>query len=393
VAEPVLEAETVRSTGWSNPFKLHRYGERLPYVWGGMGLGAWLRFMASGRFDITLNCLPRILAVTLVSPLNSALGGASRAIYGRRVAQTKIIPPIFILGHWRTGTSLLHELLGADPRHSFPTTYECVFPTTFLLTNRLAGRLGKLLLPAKRPFDDMPAGAERPMEDEMAFPALGMNTPYSSFAFPRHGLRDMDYAELTGLPEEKRAAWERRFLGFVQSLQYAHGKRLVLKSPIHTARIPTLIKLFPEARFVHTARNPFDVFPSMINTWKIMAFSQGLHNPPPSGDFWRDNVIEILARLFADYERDRHLIPEGQLTEIRYEDLVADPPGTLRQIYARLDLGDFEAARPAVAHYLEGRRGHKRNRFPLSDHDRRLIADRWQPYFERFRYATTAAAG
>lgn len=380
------------SRTWRNPFRVHRHGGKVPYLWLGMGTGTWLRFMAAGDFDITLNCLPRILGVSLVSPINSIVSVASQAAYGRRIARTAIVPPLFILGHWRTGTTLLHELLGADPRHAYPTNFQCVFPRTFLLTEGLGRHFGRWFVPEKRPFDDMPLGLDHPQEDDVAFANLGMGTPYRTFAFPRHGVTGLDYAELDDLPAEEREAWEQTFLAFVRRLQFARpGKRLVLKSPIHTARIPTLLRLFPDARFVHIARNPYDVFPSTIHAWKALASTQGLHNPVPEGeDAWREDVLGIFMRLFEDYERGRGLIPAGRLLEMKYEDIVADPAARIADAYQTLDLGDFSPAEPAIRAYLQRERGHRRNRFTLTAEERRLIGKRWAPYFRRFGYAVDA---
>lgn len=361
----------------------------MPYLWLGMGTGTWLRFMRAGDFDITLNCLPRILGVSLLSPVNTAVSVASEAVYGRRVARTDIVPPLFILGHWRTGTTLLHELFGADPRHAYPTNFECVFPRTFLLTEKLGRAAGGWLVPTKRPFDDMPLGLDHPQEDDVAFANLGMGTPYATFAFPRHGITSLEYAELEDLSAEERERWEEQFLAFVRRLQFAKpGKRLVLKSPIHTARIPTLLRLFPDARFVHIARNPYDVFPSTIHAWKALASNQGLHNPVPEGDdAWSDDVLDVFMRLFEGYERGRTLIPSGRLAEIRYEDLVADPKTVIGGLYRDLDLGDFAPAEPGISAYLQREKGHRRNRFTLSVRERERIGERWAPYFRRFGYA------
>jgi hypothetical protein len=385
-AEPASDAPA-RRRAWRNPFGLQRHGGKVPYLWLGMGTGTWLRFMAAGDFDITFNCLPRILGVTLMSPVNTAIAVASKAVYGRRVARTAVVPPLFILGHWRTGTTLLHELIGADPRHAYPTNFECVFPRAFLLTEGVGRMMGGWLVPQKRPFDDMPLGLDHPQEDDVAFANLGMGTPYRTFAYPRHGIAGLDYAELDGLSPEERAAWEAQFLAFVRRLQFGHaGRRLVLKSPIHTARIPTLLRLFPDARFIHIARNPYDVFPSTIHAWKALASTQGLHNPVPEGDMWTEDVLQVFMRLFEGYEHGRNLIPPGRLAEIRYEELVADPVSTIRDLYGRLDLGDFAPAEPPVRAYLQREKGHRRNRFALTADERRRIAERWAPYFRRFGY-------
>jgi len=387
IAEPSSDAPQ-KSAALGNPFRVQRYGGKVPYLWLGMGTGTWLRFLAAGNFDITLNCLPRILGVSLMSPVNTAIAVASQAVYGRRIARTEVVPPLFILGHWRTGTTLLHELFGADPRHAYPNNFECVFPRTFLLTERLGRAAGSWLVPQKRPFDDMPLGLDHPQEDDVAFANLGMGTPYATFAYPRHGLTGLDYAELDDLPAEEREAWEAQFLAFVRRLQFAKpGRRLVLKSPIHTARIPTLLRLFPDARFVHIARNPYDVFPSTIHAWKALASNQGLHNPVPEGDdAWTKDVLDIFMRLFEGYERGRHLIPAGRLAEIRYEDLVADPQSVIARLYGDLDLGDFAPAAPGIGAYLQREKGHRRNRFTLSASERLRIGERWAPYFHRFGY-------
>ncbi|MCB1496736.1 MAG: sulfotransferase, partial [Bauldia sp.] len=161
-----------------NPFRIERFGGSSSYVWYGMRFGTWARLLASGGFDITLNCLPRILGVTLATPLNSALHRASQLAHGGRIRETRVQPPVFIIGHWRTGTTLLHELLDCDPRFAAPTTFQCMFPESFLMTQRLVRPWIKRLLPATRPFDNMSFGPDRPQEDEFALLNTGMRTPY-----------------------------------------------------------------------------------------------------------------------------------------------------------------------------------------------------------------------
>ena len=373
--------------GWNHPFKIHRHAGPAPYIWHGMRFGHWLKLLKSGGFDITFNCLPRILGVTAIAPFNSGFHYLSKAIYGRRAERTVVDPPVFIIGHWRTGTTFLHELLASNPSHGFPTTYQCFFPNSFLITERVVGALTGLLLPGTRPSDNMTLGFDRPQEEEFALANLGMGTPYLSLAFPRHGARGMRYLDLVDLNKDERAAWEAAFTGLVKRLQFAHGKRLILKSPLHTARIPTILKLFPNARFIHMSRDPFDIYPSTLHTWKAMGSVQGLHNPLPEDDAWlRDYVLEVFDKLFTTYERDRLLIPKGHLIEARYEDLVANPKAVLRDIYRRLELGDFAEAEPGIDAYLEPRKDYRRNVHDLSDDDRRMIRERWAPYFTRFGY-------
>jgi LPS sulfotransferase NodH len=369
------------------PFKIQREGGWLLYFWHGMRLGDWLRLLKRGRFDITLNCLPNILTVTLWAPVNSALYYLSEAIYGRRAERHEIAPPpVFVIGHWRSGTTFLHDLLACDPAHGYPTTYQCFFPTHFLLTGGTVRKWFNVFLPRKRPMDNVPVGVDRPQEDEFAFANMGMGTHYITLAWPRHGPADMEYLDLVSLSDAEREKWERGFLWFLRRLSYKQRKRLILKSPAHTARIRTLLKLFPDARFIHIARNPLAVYPSTVKLWKALDSVQGLHNPARDDVWMEDFVFTVFETVFRRYEEDRALIPEGHLAEIRYEDLAADPKAVLREVYAKLDLGDFARAEPGIDQYLAGQGEYRPNAFDLPQELRARIAARWAGYIERFGY-------
>src|SRR5690606_29061238 len=117
--------------------------------------------------------------------MNSGLAALDRAIYGRKVAAIEITkPPLFILGHWRSGTTFLHELLIRDPEHTHFNTYQCFTPHHFVLSERwIVPRIG-MFIPERRPMDNMATGWGRPFEDEFALQSLGVPTPYLSMMFP-----------------------------------------------------------------------------------------------------------------------------------------------------------------------------------------------------------------
>jgi hypothetical protein len=93
-----------------------------------------------------------------VSVFNSMHRIEQWLLVGWRVKKELAQPPLFVLGHWRTGTTLLHELLALDTRHTCPTTYECFAPSHFLITEGAAIKLFGFLLPSRRPMDNMPIG-------------------------------------------------------------------------------------------------------------------------------------------------------------------------------------------------------------------------------------------
>src|SRR5207249_345241 len=194
------------------------------------------------------------------------------AVYGRRVRRTKIEhAPVFIIGHWRSGTTFLHELLIRDPRHAFPTTYECLAPHHFLLTESWFPPWIRWLMPSRRPMDNMAAGWERPQEDEFALCLLGVRSPYRRIAFPNQGNRNSDPLDLTRFDNRELMEWKRTFFRFIQELTLQHGgRRLILKSPPHTCRIRTLLELFPDARFIHIIRDPYVLYASTRRLWQTL---------------------------------------------------------------------------------------------------------------------------
>src|SRR5262245_66581004 len=104
-----------------------------------------------------------------------------------------------------------------------------------------------------------------------------------------------------------------------------------MKPPANAARLKLLTKLFPDARYVYLARNPLHVFPSTVKLWRALYSTQGLHNPPQLDGWLDDYVLDMFARLTEDFEEDKHLIPNDRLVELRYEDLVQDPIGRMRE--------------------------------------------------------------
>ena len=308
---------------------IERYGGRLIYFWFGMRFGALMKLFKRGNYSFTLNCIPDTLLLFLWVPWNSVLYWISEAKYQKRAETLKLDPPpIFVIGHWRTGTTLLHDLFSVDPNLAYPTTFECFFPHHFLLTEGMLPKVMKRLLPKKRPQDDVPVGFDRPQEEEFGMMMLGEGTPYLTHAWPRLRSRRQRISRLQGRAEPEKKKWADAYMWFYRRLLLKHGgKRLVMKTPANAARLKLLTKLFPDARYVYLARNPLNVFPSTVKLWRALYSVQGLHNPPRLDPWLDDYVLDMFARLTEDYEEDRHLIPKDRLVELRYEDFVKDPVG------------------------------------------------------------------
>ena len=359
--------------------------EWIPRIWAGATAPAWFGLLSRNRFAVEWPYLHIAIIDSLTSPFNSLLGLAQDALFSRAIARKPFSePPIFILGHWRTGTTLLHELLIQDERHSFPTSYQCVAPSHFLLTEWLATRCLSFMVPSRRPMDNMALGWDRPQEDEFALCNLGAQSPYLTMAFPNHPPRAQAYYELRDVTDTERDAWCRVLSKFMRAVNYRNPKRLVLKSPTHTWRMKVLSRLFPEARFVHIVRDPCTVYLSTVHLLKVLYSTQGFQKPRFEG------LEEYVFNTFLDMHRAlddaRAEVPTARFHELRYEDLVADPIGQLEAIYARLELGDFDPARPSVERYLERVKDYKTNRYELPVELHAEINRRWGEVIRRHGY-------
>ncbi len=361
-----------------------------PRFWHGMRTGCWWRLLARNGFRIAPSRLPIVAGVSFFSPFNDVLAIAQSLLHGQRIKTTQIThPPLFILGHWRSGTTLLHEMLVTDPQFACPSTYQCFAPSHFIVSEAMMVRYGSFLLPKKRPMDNMEAGWQLPQEDEFALMNLGVPSPYLRIAFPKTQTEALDYLSLTGLNEQQLSHWREKFLWFIRALTYHHsGKQLVLKSPPHTGRVAELAELFPEAKFIHLIRDPRKLFSSTMRLWKSLEDVQALQRSRGEAEM-AEYVTECLNRMYEQFESARQQIAPQRIVDIRYEDLVADPVGILRDLYQQLQLGDFEVVEPLLQQRLVNHEDYRPNQHSIDPTLEREILQRWPDYAERYGYLTS----
>ena len=356
-----------------------------------MDFFAWMRLLGRNRVAIDFAKAPLALLITIVAAGNTVLRWIQTLWFGRRVSAVATPDdPIFIIGHWRTGTTMLHELMSLDPRHRCPTTYESLSPNHFLLSEQVVRRFFGFVLPRKRPFDNMRMSFDRPQEDEAAICLRGQPSPFLTVAFPGRPAMDPEYIDLEGLSPPQLARWKSGLLRFLQLLLFKRPGRLVLKSPQHTFRLKVLNDMFPRAKYIHIVRDPYVVYPSTMHFWKTMYETYGLQRFDPSA--LREEVLSTFEQMHAKLEATRTLIDAGQFYELRYEDLSSNPVEQMKALYEFLELGDFDAVRPAVERYAERSKRYQTNRYALDAPVREEIARRWGAYFEKFSYETTESS-
>ncbi len=351
-----------------------------------MTVSAWLTLLRDNGFAITPSRIPLAMSVSAATVANSLLAGAQSLFWKRRIEATPLPDnPIFVVGHWRSGTTLLHELLALDPRHTYPDTYACLAPSHFLVSRYLVPWWLQLLMPKRRPMDNVRVGWKQPQEDEWALCLLGQPTVYRTIAFPRRLPQCPRSLALRDLPPTALQHWDQTLIQFLKSVMVGQdGARLVLKSPTHTARIEHLRALFPQARFVHVVRDPLTVFPSTMRLWSKLATDHGLQLPAEHE--LEKYVLDTFVQMYEAFESQRRAIPAAQICDVHYEQLVADPVGQLRTIYQQLGLGNFQDVRPRLEQRAEAMSDYQVNRYEVSDELRRRIESRWQDFCERYGY-------
>ncbi len=350
----------------------------------GMTLDAWTRVLVDNRLRVHPAYWPRALLTTAVAARNSVQARLAERRFGAELEALDVPPPVFVLGHYRSGTTHLHNLLSADDRLAYAGYYECSFPRTFLVTE--ASRLGDALVPRRRPHDAVALGLDAPAEDELALCAETALSPHLAWHFPQRADHYERYLTLRQARPAEREAWVLALRRLVRRLTWRHRRPVVLKSPCHTARIPLILEAFPDARFVHIHRDPYRVFQSTrhmeLKVRPMFQFQM------PDLAHLDDQILRRYVVMYDAFFADVRRIPEGQYTEISYRALTDDPVGTLRGVYQALDLASFEAARPRVCAYLGGLRKYRTNRYEaLEPALRARVESAWRRNFEAWGYA------
>jgi len=350
----------------------------------GMTLGEYLRLLRKHSFSVAPAYWPRGAFMAGMGVLNSALRQYEDRLYGRKVAGAEIKPPLFILGHWRSGTTHLHNLLATDTQFAYPNVYQVLNPHTFLSTERYSKVL--FVSPKTRMMDNVDFSAGVPFEDEFATCGT-LHSPFLTWVFPHTGEQYDKYLTFRDVPAEEVAEWRAALVLFYKKLTWKYDRPLLLKSPPHTSRIKLLLDMFPQARFIHIHRNPYTVFQSTQRQCQVSLRTMGLQHPDARRIDAR--IIRRYKIMYDAFFEERGLIPDDRFHEMSFEELERDPIGELKMAYNHLKLPGFDAMHPSLRRYVDSTVSYRKNTYPeLSPSLRGNIARVWQRSFEHWGYAT-----
>jgi omega-hydroxy-beta-dihydromenaquinone-9 sulfotransferase len=364
----------------------HRWSISHNYL-AGLTAAGWYRLLRDNKFQVDWPYWHRAAFITVASLINSLSSNKEKRLYDSAVGRVKITqPPLFILGHWRSGTTLLHNLLAQDQdQFAYANTYQVVNPHTFLSTEEINGKLFAALVPKKRPMDNMELSFQTPQEDEFAPCLLTFRSLYLGISFPRREDFYSRYLAFRGVAREELEEWKAGFLWFLKKLTYKYRRALVLKSPPHTARIRILLDMFPNARFVHIHRDPYAVFQSSRHYFDTATWYTYLQRPKLKG--MDERIVHRYTALYNAFFEDKALIPADQFHEVRFEDLEQDPFQQLRVLYEKLGLTGFQQLEPKLKAYVASLSNYRKNEFPeLTPALRQMVAEHWGRSFDEWGY-------
>lgn len=354
----------------------------------GITAGDWWKLLRANDFDVDAVYWHRAAFISAVSMLNAWHRKREERLFAEKIRETKITqPPLFILGHWRSGTTHLHNLLAQDDElFAYPNTYQVINPHTFLTTEETNTRRFAWLLPSKRPMDNMALSFKSPQEDEFAPLLTCLMSSYLGVTFPRHEGKYAKFLTFRDASSEERAEWKAAFEWFLKKLTFKYPERsLLLKSPPHTARIRLLLEMFPDAKFIHIHRDPITVFQSFRHYYDTAMWHTYLQKPD------RSRVdAEIISRyqiIFDAFFADCKLIPKNHFHEVSFANLERNPIAVCRDIYKQLDLPDFNFAKTKIAAYIATLQGYEKNNFfPLTYAEKNRLREAWSPYYQQWGY-------
>jgi LPS sulfotransferase NodH len=351
----------------------------------GVSFGDWVWLLFDNGFRVSPRFWPKAAWTSLLLLGNSPLRWLEAALYGRRVAARKVLPPVIVLGHARSGTTHLQNLLAVDSRLASPTVVDASHPHDFLLTAGLRSKVQRWFMPSTRGVDNVAWQPQAPAEEEPALCSMTFLSPLMSLVFPTRAEHYDRYVTFRNVPPREVKRWKAAFVKLARKLTLKYQRPLLFKSPAHIGRIKLLLDIFPDARFVHIHRNPYAVYQSTRRMRALTSTLFPFQTPDPTQLHGR--ILRQYAEMYEAFFEERGLIPAGRYTEVGFEDLEKDPVGQVRRIYEELSLPDFAVVEPALRSYVGSLAGYQKNEHANLPADVRAdVARAWRRSFEEWNY-------
>ena len=338
---------------------------------------------------ISFRYFPRLIVIGIINLINFPFRTYERLFINPRFKKVNIeLEPVFIIGHWRSGTTHLHNLLSRDKQMGYVTTFQGVFPDT--LFNKIGLYIFKeftrILIPTTRKGDNVTLNTDYPQEEEFA---LGDKDPlcyYYFWMFPHSTLRYYDkFLRFQGISQKLAAKWKEDYkLLIKKALKSTNRQRFLSKNPPNSARIKVLLEMFPNAKFIFIHRNPVEVYLSTTNFFnKMMPYLQLQTIKPEQRE---EIILEIYHKMMNDYLTDKQLIPKGNLLEVSFDELEKKPMDVVNSIYTKLNIPGFDGAKSSFNEYINSMKDYEKNKHFIERKILDKVLDKWGFSMKEWNY-------
>jgi hypothetical protein len=343
---------------------------------------------------ITLKGVFLILAYYFQIVISLPLAFVQFLCYSRKIRNTSIAnDPVFILGHYRSGTTYLHKLMASDRQFGYISNYDALFVNSNLVFGKKMQPVFQWLINTfrvKNPFfhNSIVLLSEPTEEDDYLMNKVSAYSAYWGLVFPKRWREWLNNSPQLYDPQYRKG-WIKEYLKTLRAATFrSGGRRLVLKSPPNTERISLLLQLFPNAKFIYLYRNPYHLYYSARNMWKRAIL--GYYSVQKLSDAELDEIIfGHFLHLAGKYEAEKELIPPGNLAEIPYEALKSDPFAAVQKLYSLLNLPGFEAAQGDLQQQIDQEKEYTTFPFQYSEETLKKVEEQWGEYIRKWNYQTS----
>jgi len=352
----------------------------------GISAREWLRALKDNHFRISPDSWLKVILITFLSIKNARQKSKEHQLFAQKIKDTEIqSAPLFLLGHWRSGTTFLHNLIALDKQFAFPNLFEIRNPHSFLQKEKLFQKRMELYSARKRMMDNIQVALNDPAEEEFALAVMTLQSPLIGWMFPRRASHYEHYTTFDSISEDEIKQWKAQYLFYLKKLTFKYAKPLLLKSPVNTARIRLLAELFPGAKFIHIHRHPYDVFRSTkkLYTTAVQAARMQAYDKKLTDSF----ILDRYHEMYQAYWRDIAQIPAQNKMDIAFEELEKYPEKLVSSIYQTLNLSGYDKLEPVLKEYLRKQADYKKNTYkPIDEALKEKIKQKWQFSFDKWGY-------
>ncbi len=345
----------------------------------------WLKLLLKGYIPES-KYLVRYIVFILTAIITIPFKLYEKFRYGNRLNQHKISSdPIFIIGHMRSGTTHLHNILGCDTNLGYPKSFDAFAPEFFLSSRFLIPLLQKIA-PKKREMDNMKVEASLPQEEEFSIFALSEYSFFFHMFFPKNAQHFFKkYNLFNNSSDFERIQWKKVYMQLLKKFSFAcNGKQLVVKNPVNTGRVNMLLQMYPNAKFIVISRSPYEVYLSTRHLYRKLLPICQLQSI--SDEFIDKMILEFYSQQMKKMITDIKSIPSRNLVSLKFEELLEKPVDELKKIYEKLDISDFNKQKENFEGYLKKIKGYKKNDYEMCASDIEKVNRNWKFAFEQLDY-------